>query len=103
VGKPIDFNTAIGLDPSEPRAYYERGLAYYERGEMGRALSDFTKVIELSPDLWGHAYSMRANVHRKTGDADLAIADLRKALEFAPSYEAYILDKLSLKELGVKL
>ena len=31
-------------------AYYNRGFAYYKKGDFEKAISDYDKVIETSPD-----------------------------------------------------
>lgn len=42
-----DCNQAITLEPDNKNAYFLRGLALYETGEMEKACEDFSKAIEL--------------------------------------------------------
>ena len=79
-------------------AYNNRGIAYQEKGEVDRAIADFTTAIKFNPND-ARVYSNRGNAHsEKKGEVDRAIADFRKALEIDPSYE---FPKRNLKRLGV--
>ncbi|MFC2006963.1 tetratricopeptide repeat protein [Chloroflexota bacterium] len=46
----VELNKAIDLDPEYADAYYNRGIAYDKSGEVGKAISDYEKCIELSND-----------------------------------------------------
>jgi len=76
---------------------YSRGVAYAEKGEVDRAIADYTKAIAINPKL-ADAYNNRGVSYRKKGDKEHAIADFRKALEIDPSGQ---LAKIYLKSLGV--
>ena len=39
-----DFDQAIALDPKSSDAYYQRGLAKRERGDLSGAIGDFDPV-----------------------------------------------------------
>jgi tetratricopeptide (TPR) repeat protein len=45
-----DYSKAIELDPNSALTYYIRGLAYREKGEMPKAVSDLEKCVGLSSD-----------------------------------------------------
>jgi len=63
-----------------PEAYCNRGRAFYETGDLDRALTDFMRAIELRPE-YAEAYHNRGMVHRKMGQDAEAVADFRKAKE----------------------
>jgi tetratricopeptide (TPR) repeat protein len=42
-----DWDKAIELDPNFSAVYYNRGIAYANRGETQNAIADFKKVLEL--------------------------------------------------------
>ena len=42
---------AIDIEPNDPEGYYCRGTALSEMGKSRTAYKDFTKAIELDPDL----------------------------------------------------
>ena len=44
-----DFNSAIQLDPTDPRAYHNRGLIEQAQGQHTPAIADFSKAISLAP------------------------------------------------------
>jgi len=42
-----DFNEAIRLDPKDPQAYQNRGIAYEKKGEKAKAEEDFAQAKKL--------------------------------------------------------
>ncbi len=46
---PADSTEAIRLDPKNAMAYYNRGRAWYAKGEYDRAIADSTEAIRLDP------------------------------------------------------
>jgi tetratricopeptide (TPR) repeat protein len=66
-------------------AYYNRGVDYYKKGKLERALADFNQALELDPK-YASAYSGRGTVYRDKGDLDRALADYTRALELDPKY-----------------
>lgn len=65
------------------KKYYNRGIAYSEKGEVERAIEDYTKAIELNPK-FAEAYYQRGIAYRIKGDYKLAIADYTKAIDLKP-------------------
>lgn len=53
--------------------------------EDKKAITDFTKAIELEPDNLEH-YNQRGTPHHKTGEYEKAIADFTKAIELGPQH-----------------
>ena len=45
-----NYNIFLSFDTEHPIGYFHRGVAYGELGNLQKATSDFTKVIELDPD-----------------------------------------------------
>src|SRR4051794_4826451 len=76
-------DAAISIDPSQPLAYYYRGLANQEMGNLTAAVIDYIKAIELSPKDAG-AYLSRGTVRAILGDPHAALADYSKAIELDP-------------------
>ena len=67
--------------------YNSRGNAYYNLGQYPKAISEYTKAIELDPK-HAKAYCHRGVVYRKLGKLDQAISEYNKALELDPNYAA---------------
>ena len=44
------YTQAIKRQPTNARAYFDRGLVYYKKREYDRALSDYNRAIELRLD-----------------------------------------------------
>ena len=77
------------MNPHDGDAYYNRGLTYGKKGEISRALADYTKAIDLNPN-YAEVYYNRGNSYREKGDLDRAIKDFTKTIELDPNYaEAY--------------
>lgn len=79
-----DCNKAIELAPDSADAYYNRGDAYDEIGEYGKAIADYNKAIELDPN-HASAYYNRGCAYGEIGAYDKAIADYNKAIELNPN------------------
>jgi len=47
----MDFTEAIRLRPEYAEAYYNRGLAYGEQGDMKKAIPDFAEAMRLDPSI----------------------------------------------------
>jgi tetratricopeptide (TPR) repeat protein len=60
--------------PSNQRAvaYVNRGIAYYDRGELTKARSDYTAAIRLDPKR-GEAFHNRADLELRIGEIEAAI------------------------------
>jgi tetratricopeptide (TPR) repeat protein len=81
-----EYTKAIEIDPQFAEAYGNRGISYYDMGNLGNldlAIKDLTKVIELEPEN-ANAYHHRGLAWYFTENFDKAIADLTKAIELNP-------------------
>lgn len=79
-----DYDEAIKLEPSNADGYFNRGDAYDEMGEYGKAIGDYSKAIQLNPN-YADAYCNRGCAYGEIGDYDKAIADYNKAIELDPN------------------
>ncbi|MBZ0189158.1 MAG: tetratricopeptide repeat protein, partial [Candidatus Obscuribacterales bacterium] len=70
-----DLNEIIKLNPRDDDAYRARGEIYLKRGMFEKALSDFNRVIESSPEFALGAYEGRALVYEKLAKPALAARD----------------------------
>ncbi len=71
-----DFNQAIELNSSHPKAYHLRGLAREISGDNDEALADFTRALDIDPE-YGAAYYSRATLLTKMGQEDEAAEDMK--------------------------
>jgi tetratricopeptide (TPR) repeat protein len=65
----------IQFNPSNARAYSQRGLPYMLKGEFDKAIDDFSRAIELNPDFAG-AYLFRGMARLHTQEWSKAKEDL---------------------------
>src|SRR5262245_36855523 len=58
---------AISQSPRDAASYNNRGNAYQNKGNLDRALADYTKAIEINPKYAG-AYNNRGLTYQDKGD-----------------------------------
>jgi tetratricopeptide (TPR) repeat protein len=75
----------ITVSSKSPVLYEGRGLSFYSKKDMGRAIEDFTKAIELYPE-YALAYSNRGLAWSAIKRFDLAIKDFTRAIEIKPDF-----------------
>ena len=63
--------------------YFNRGFAYINKGQYDRAISDYTKAIEIDPK-YASIYYNRGIAYDNKGQYDQAISDHTKAIEIDP-------------------
>jgi tetratricopeptide (TPR) repeat protein len=68
-------------------AYNERGLVWYEKKSLDRAIADFNQALKINPNLVD-ALINRGNALRRKGDLDHAIADFDEAIRIDPNADA---------------
>ncbi len=80
------WTDAIKKSPHKARAYGNRGNAYFNQGDLARAMSDFNKTLEINPgdEL---AYNNRGKTYQAQGRFAQAMPDYNKAIELNPVYE----------------
>ena len=72
-------------NPKDAGAYYNRGIAKSDKGDLDGAIADYDRAIELNPK-YARAYNSRGNAKDDKGDSDGAIADYTQAIKFDPKY-----------------
>jgi tetratricopeptide (TPR) repeat protein len=91
---PSDFARAVGkfsesIALSETAvARLERGNAYKNLRQDEQALADWSRAIELDPNL-AAAYAARGTYYRTAQEHRLALADLDRSIQLAPSVDGF--------------
>ncbi len=66
-------------------AYTDRGMAYREKDQYDRAISDYTKALEINQrDTL--PYGLRGIAYVAKGQYDQALSDFSKVLEINPNF-----------------
>jgi ABC-type multidrug transport system ATPase subunit len=88
-GAIAQYTEALGLQPDNAEAHFNRGIAYRHKGDNDRAIADYTEAIRLEPDD-AEAYYNRGIAHDDRKEYDAATADYTEAVRLKPDYaEAY--------------
>ncbi|NLB67695.1 MAG: tetratricopeptide repeat protein [Bacteroidales bacterium] len=79
------FNILSRLDSTIFEAYFFRGIAKYNLGDLVGAQMDFDRTIHFNP-IYTPAYHYRAITLSRIGKYDLALKDLEEAVDLRPGY-----------------
>jgi tetratricopeptide (TPR) repeat protein len=94
------LNQLIHRRPHNAVDYNNRGLIYFQSGEMQKAFWDYNTALQLNPKL-ASAYNNRANYYAACGELAAAIADYDQAIDLNPSHvRAWINRGITLRDLG---
>ena len=63
--------------PSSAHDYFKRGISHYNKGDLEGAVNDFTKALEINPEM-SDALVARGKALRLKGDYDGAIRDFEE-------------------------
>jgi tetratricopeptide (TPR) repeat protein len=80
------LSAVIAINPNYVEAWNERATIYYEKDDIGRALSDLGEVLVREPRHFG-ALSGLGLILQEIGDDKHALEAYRKALEVDPHLE----------------
>ena len=67
-------------EPEDAQSYYQHGLGFLQSGELDKAVADFTRALELDPQIPG-AYLNRAWAYTLLKRDREAQADIERAVE----------------------
>jgi lipoprotein NlpI/cell division protein FtsN len=80
-----DYTAALRIDAMSAKlratALYNRGLSQQKLNQPVLAIEDFTSALFLDPE-FAHAYYLRGNVLRESGQYLFALSDYEKAIRF---------------------
>ncbi|MDH3576102.1 MAG: tetratricopeptide repeat protein, partial [Desulfobacteraceae bacterium] len=80
------FGTKTALSESPVQdggSYFKRGNSYLNEGQYDKAISEYSKAIEINPKD-NKAYTKRGLAYGRRGQFDQAISDFNKAIEINP-------------------
>jgi tetratricopeptide (TPR) repeat protein len=83
-----DFNQAMSLHPTQPEAWLNKGIARYQQGDTKSAIVHFDRAIELRTRYTALAYFGRGLANEDSGNIKGAYADLQKASQLNPEWQA---------------
>jgi tetratricopeptide (TPR) repeat protein len=79
------YSKAIELKKNFSDAFYNRGIARKENGDMAGALQDFEETIRLNPN-YARAFMNRGLVRLEKDDIPGALQDFDKTIQLKPDY-----------------
>jgi len=69
--------------------YYNRGAAHYSDGRYDKAISDYSRFIEINPD-YADSYYRRARAYEAKGRYEQAVSDYDECIRIRPDFvQAY--------------
>jgi len=77
------WTDTLARNPACWMAYSNRGAVYATLGQRPQAIADYTRAIELKPDM-ASPYTSRGTVFAEAGQLQQAIADSTRAIELQP-------------------
>ena len=80
----VFYRRAVEEDPELPQARKALGDALYRRGAYADAVEQYTKAVELRPDLGDDVHLKLGNVAYKQGDRERALRWWERAIEMDP-------------------
>jgi len=83
-----DFNQAMALQPNQAEAWLNKGIARYQQGDTKAALEHFDRAIRLRTRFAALAYFGRALANEDSGNIKGAYADLKRASQLNPQWDA---------------
>lgn len=84
-GGIIDFTGAIELNPAYNAAYYNRGKAHFQIGNLDAAIADYSDTLRLDPDDVD-AYISRGITWANQGNLEQAIDDFSDVIRLRPDH-----------------
>src|SRR5215210_4873775 len=76
-----------------PTSYANRGFAHERKGDLNRAIADYTEAVRLAPSD-GAVYTNRGRAfEKKKGELDRAIADYTEAIRLSPKRVAALANR----------
>jgi tetratricopeptide (TPR) repeat protein len=82
---PLYWDQAVKANPRDTWALYMRGNGWWQKGELEKAIADFTECIRLDPADSG-PFNSRGNAWRDKKEFDKAIDDFSAAIRIDPNF-----------------
>ena len=82
--KALEFlDKSLQLDQTNPKAYNNRGTAYFNLGQIRQAIEDYDEAIRIDPQ-YAAAYNNRGIAYYHLAENDKAIQDFNQAIQLQP-------------------
>ncbi len=78
------YQRCISINPKAYLAYNGLGNFYLKTNKFDKAITNYTKAIEIDPSRSAKIYKNRAYLQEKLGRKDVAIQDLKSYIKYAP-------------------
>jgi tetratricopeptide (TPR) repeat protein len=78
----VDSRDAMTIEPANPFALIVRGNVYPAKGDLNRAIDDYTAAIHFEP--FAQYFHERGVAYRMKGDREHAIDDFKYAVHLLP-------------------
>src|SRR5262249_55090478 len=78
------YSTLVKLQPDNPEAHFQLGLAYEDAGNIGESVKEYEAAIKLNPR-HSRSFLHRGFLFAKGGELPLALQEWDRAFEYDPN------------------
>mgnify|MGYP000869489506 CR=1 FL=1 len=81
----VNMSCFISACGSKQKAHFNRGLAYYNRGQLERSIAEYQKAIQIKPD-FAQARNNLGNVYYNQSKLEEAVVEYQRAIAINPNH-----------------
>ncbi|MAE20030.1 hypothetical protein CMK12_14070 [Candidatus Poribacteria bacterium] len=81
----VNMSCFISACGSRQKAHFNRGLTYYNRGQLEQSIAEYQKAIQIKPD-FAQAHNNLGNVYYNQGKLEEAVVEYQGAIAINPNY-----------------
>ena len=81
----VNISCFVSACGSRQKAHFNRGLAYYHRGQLEQSIAEYQKAIQINPN-FAQARNNLGNVYYNQGKLEEAVVEYQGAIAINPNY-----------------
>ena len=81
----VNMSCFVSACGSRQKAHFNRGLAYYNRGQLEQSIAEYQKAIQINPN-FAQARNNLGNVYYNQSKLEEAVVEYQGAITINPNY-----------------